>query len=93
MSYCVEYNPELKNRYPTSKKPSVKLPVKALLCCGAAIIAVYMIASSGVLQYLIPGDPEVTTEAFSDLLNEIGEGEPVREAFIDFCKEIIFSAS
>lgn len=93
MSYCVEYNPELKNRYPELKKPRVIVPVGAFFCCILAIAALYIITTSGVLRYLIPGDPDVTTAAFETLVDEIGAGEPVREAFVDFCKEIIFSGT
>ena len=93
MSYCVEYNPELRKRYPELKKPRMKLPVGALLCSVAAVAAVYMIVTSGVLRYLIPGDPDVTTAALETLVDEIGAGEPVREAFVDFCKEIILSGT
>ena len=93
MSYCVEYNPELKNRYPELKKPRMKLPVGALFCSVAVIAALYVIGTSGALRYLIPGDPDVTTAALETLVNEIGAGESVREAFVDFCKEIIFSGT
>lgn len=93
MSYCVEYNPELKNRYPIYERQRIKLPIRALFWSIAVIAMMYMVASGGLLQYLIPGDPDVTTAAFSTLVDEIGEGEPVREAFVEFCKEIIFSAT
>lgn len=93
MSYCVEYNPEMRKRYPFVKRIRNKNLVKVFLVSAAAIAAIYMIACSGVLRYFIPGDPEVTTAAFSLLLNEIGEGEPVREAFLSFCREIIVNAS
>ena len=93
MSYFVEYNPELKERYPVATKAERKLSVRPLVWGAVAIGALYIIASSGVLRCLIPGDPDVTTAAFSNLVNEIGDGEPVREAFVNFCKEIIFCGS
>jgi len=93
MSYRVEYNPELRKRYPLVEKIRNKNLLKVLLVSVAAIAAIYTITCSDVLQFLIPGDPEVTTAAFSLLLDEIGEGEPVREAFLSFCREIIVNAS
>lgn len=93
MSYRVDYNPEMKNRYPSVSKIRKKLPIKPLLWSVVAVTAVYGIISSGVLRWFIPGDPAVTTAAFSGMVEEIGAGEPVREAFLTFCKEIIINAS
>ena len=89
MSYFVEYNPELKNRYPTTKEPSIKFPINKLLWCIAAAVVVCIIASNGLPRWMIPGDPDVTVAAFEVLVDDIGAGESVREAIIDFCKEII----
>ena len=93
MSYCIEYNPELNERYPVERKIGRSFPYAKLIWCAAIIASTYLIATSGVFHYLIPGDPEVTSNAFTGLMSEIGDGEPVREAFVRFCKEIVFSAS
>ena len=93
MSYCVEYNPELKKHYPSVTKSGKKPPIALILGVVITVAAAYALVSSGVLRYLIPGDPEVTTAAFSVLVERIGAGEPVREAFLGFCEEIIVNAS
>jgi len=93
MSYCVEYEPQKKKHYPTVIRSNRKPPIGIFIWSAVAIAAVYALISSGVLRYFIPGDPEVTTTAFSLLVEEIGEGEPVREAFLSFCREIIVNAS
>lgn len=41
------------------------------------------------LDFLIPGDSTVTTRAASDLLNNLKNGQPMKEAFTDFCIEIV----
>ena len=91
MSYRVDYNPEMKKRYPTFIKIRKKLPVRLLLSL-VAIAACYGVFCSGVLRLLIPGDLAVTTAAFSGMVDDIGAGESVRQAFLAFCKEIIVNA-
>ena len=92
MSYCVDYNPEMKNRYPSLSGIRKRLPVTPILWSVVGIAVIYGIFRSDVWQYLIPGDPAVTTAAFSSMVDDIGEGESIRQAFLTFCKEIIFSA-
>ena len=92
MSYRVDYDPEMKNRYPTYIKIKRKLPARPLLLSIAVIAACYGVFRSGLLHYFIPGDPAVTTAAFSGMMDDIGAGESVRQAFLDFCKEIIVNA-
>lgn len=93
MSYCVDYNPEMKKRYPAYIKVRRKVPVRALLLAVAVIIVCYGIFYSGLLRLLIPGDPAVTTAAFSGMVEDVVAGESVRQAFLEFCKEIIVNAN
>lgn len=89
MSYSLQYDLHMQNRYPkvvkSQRKPSMKL-ILSLICAAAAG---YLIFASGAARYLIPGDPNVTSQAFADLVEEIGAGEPVREVFFEFCREIV----
>ncbi|MBQ7768501.1 MAG: hypothetical protein IJ403_06445 [Oscillospiraceae bacterium] len=93
MSYRVDYNPEMKNRYPAFVRIKRKVPVRSLLIVVAVITICYGIYRSNLLHYLIPGDPVVTTAAFSGMLDNIEAGETVRQAFLEFCKEIIVNAN
>ena len=93
MSYCVKYSPELGKRYPSVVKIRRKFPVGVLFGVLFFVVAAYALISSDVLHYLIPGDPAVTTAAFSLMVEEIGAGESVSEAFFSFCKEIVVNAS
>ena len=93
MSYRVDYNPEMKNRYPSFIKTRKKVLLRPLLIGVAAVIICYGIYSSDLLCYLIPGDPTTTTAAFSEMVDNIESGKNVRQAFLDFCKEIIVNAN
>ena len=92
MSYRVDYNPEMKNRYPSVIRIKKKLPIRQILLPVAAIATCCGILFSGLLRFLIPGDAAVTTVAFSGMVDDISTGESVRQAFLNFCKEIILNA-
>ena len=91
MSYCVEYNPELRKDYPMRTKQKRQLPIKLILSISL-IAAVYILASCGIFRHLIPGDPDKTTAAFSVMVEEIGEGERLKDAVVTFCREVITNA-
>ena len=90
MSYHITYNPDLRKKYPTAKKGKNK-PLKIALLLLAVFVAVYTFMQSGLARYLIPGDPEITTEAFSAMVKRVGEGESVGNAIVVFCREIVHS--
>ena len=89
MSYIVSYEPELARRYPSEKNQHKKLPVKKILLllmiCGSA----YAFVSFNLARYLIPGDPEVTTEAFSNMMCDIKDGETVGSAITAFVEDVL----
>lgn len=88
MSYYVEYSPELAKRYPTKRthrrKPTVSIGILLI-----AAVAAYVSVRSGLVRYLIPGNPDITTAAFSQLVAQVVSGEPVRQSVVTFCEEII----
>lgn len=88
MSYCIEYNPEFKRKYPETKK-KIQLPIKKLFILLAICIASYLFIQFRLYRYFIPGNPDVTVSAFSTMVERVGGGESVKDAVYDFCKEII----
>ncbi len=90
MSYNVTYNPELNRKYPTERRSKNKPLYIALILLGC-FVAVYVLSQCGITHYLIPGDPEITTEAFSEMVARVSEGETVRNAVTEFCRKIINS--
>ena len=93
MSYLVEYNPELTKKYPTVVKSKKGLSMFSILLLCIAVVGAFCLAQSGLLRYFIPGDPDVTASAFSELLNQIQAGEPIKTSVLSFCEEIIVQAS
>lgn len=43
-------------------------------------------------QLLLPGDPDVTAQAFSVMMDDLRSGEPMGEAVTVFCREILSNA-
>ena len=89
----IDYNPEMKKRYPSFVKFRRKVRVWPLLITVGVVTICYGIYRRNLLRYLIPGDPAVTTAAFSGMVDNIEAGKTIRQAFLDFCKEIIVNAN
>lgn len=92
MSYYVEYNPEVKRRYPCKKTRISKAPL-VIFGLLFATVGVYTMIRYNLLHYLIPGDSKVTTAAFSEMIESVGNGKAVTEAVFAFCRDIIIGSS
>ena len=79
MAYRIVYGPEKKSAG-SKWKGWIAGGVIALALLGRVL---------GWGQYLIPGDAAVTAAAFEEMIAGIGAGEPLRQAFGDFCREIL----
>lgn len=40
-------------------------------------------------DYLIPGDPAVTKAAFSEMTQQLKDGESLEDAVVTFCREVM----
>lgn len=91
MAYKIQYTPEDNTRYPKLKKQK-PIPWKRWLFAIAILAAVLWVRQKGVPDFLIPGDPEVTTVATKNMITNLQEGAKVNEAVTVFCKEILNGA-
>ena len=89
MSYSIAYDPQENARYPQKLKKQKKLPVKWILSATLLLVAGYIILRGNVLDYILPGDPEVTVAAFSQMVEQVKTGETVREALTSFVEQIV----
>lgn len=91
MAYTVRYTrPGSMER---EKIPAPKGRRKILI---AVLLAVLMLFGTGkilsdakVQEFLIPGDPEVTRQAFAEMTQSVRTGQPVDVAIVAFCRQII----
>ena len=91
MAYKIQYTPEDNARYPKMKN-SKTIPWKRWLFAIAIFAAVLWVREKGVPDFIIPGDPEVTTAATKNMISNLQEGAKVNEAVTVFCKEILNGA-
>lgn len=91
MGYRIDYGQPSDRKYPL---PSGKSRLPALISAALALFALltnlYWPAGREALKaLLIPGDADITLEAFSEMLNTVREGEDVQDAVAAFCREIL----
>ena len=89
MSYTVEYNPELRKSYPMKKRIVTNFPIKPVAITLGILVALFVVHRLDVLHWIIPGDPAVTTGAFSSMVEDVRSGQTVSDAIVSFCKNVI----
>ena len=87
MSYQIQYNPELNKQYPV--KRIQKRNLLPLIVLIGVLVVTYVAIQTNIIKVLIPGEEAVTAAAFSELVDSVGSGVPVRESLLTFCREII----
>ena len=92
MSYCIAYNPELNKKYP-QRKQIKQFSIKKLLLLTIILVISYGILQGKLYRFFIPGDPDVTIPAFSTMVDRVGDGASVKDAFVEFCQEIIMNGN
>lgn len=75
----------------TSCKRKATIPMK-WIAAGCILLALMLLGRAGCLDFLIPGDTEITKHAFSSMVEEVREGEDVKTAITAFCVEILNGA-
>ena len=89
MSYQIQYESAKNDKYPmrlNRKRPGL------LMYTAIAVIIGLIMSVPKLHEYLIPGDPDVTSAAFSQLVSDMQSGESFGDAVTAFCREIITNA-
>lgn len=81
MAYRIEYPGKRKTR---------RFPVWVLLL--VILTAVLAIPKQALVYWLLPGDPEVTAQALSELVETLRQGANAGQAVAAFCKSIVQGA-
>ena len=94
MGYRIQYQPELNNKYLIKSKrktdKQILLYISILSCL--AILLTVPVCRHWLWEFLIPGDAQLTSAAFSEMLNLLKSGEDLSDAVTAFCKEILVYA-
>lgn len=95
MGYRIEYGPEYRRFRKESPAKGKILPLTAaFLVLFLALTAKFWPEGKETLEnILLPGDPQVTKQAFSQMAQDLKEGEAIGDAVITFCREITGGAA
>lgn len=80
MAYRIEYS---------GKKRARRFPFWVLLAAALALLA---IPKQEIARWLLPGDPDVTAQALSQLLDTLRRGSNAGQAVAAFCKSVVQGA-
>lgn len=89
MGYMIQYEPEKNKKYPMRKNADRNVSASVLV----ALILVVCLGIGLRTGLLLPGDPQVTANAFSQLVTNLTEGESIHDAMSAFCVEVLEHAN
>lgn len=93
MSYQIIYGPQ-KRPIKTSNKRSLRTGVIAGIFLIAILAALKITGYSNMIQKIIlPGDAEVTANAFQNMTNALKNGNGLPQAITTFCETVIEGAN
>lgn len=92
MGYKIKYgNATQKTKITYTSSHYFRIALVALTSL-VIIFAILSVGKDTLRTYFIPGNPDVTQAAFSQMITDLSNGESLGDAFVVFCKEIIQSA-
>ena len=91
MAYKIQYTPEDNLRYPNKKQVKL-IHWKRWICVGMFLAGFLWVRHNGIPDFLIPGDPEITTVAAKNMLENLRQGTSINDAVSVFCKDILAGA-
>ena len=95
MSYSIDYSQDMPRRMPLNEKQD-HFPMMISVGILIVIIAAFLLwpgMGQSLKEALTPGDFGITTGAFETMVNSLSQGESVRDAFAEFCRDVIVGAS
>ena len=93
MGYKIQYGHTMTKTFlRESERKNIRIPsIKWIIIACVLLLAVYL-SGAGYLDFLIPGNKEVTAAAFSAMVEDVQNGKHVNTAFTEFCLEILDNA-
>ena len=92
MAYRIQYGKASKKERTALLHSSKKFYILKWGLAAAVVVLISLLGRFGFLDFLIPGDRDITKSAFQTMVEDVREGEHVKDAVIAFCEEIISSA-
>ena len=88
MAYQISYCGKI-SKADCRRNQKTKPLYKWLLVSIIAMLLVGALSRKDVRRILLPGNPDITEKALYDLAADIQEGQPVSDAFMVFCRQIL----
>lgn len=91
MAYCIEYGQPSGKKYAPVRHSGYLIR----MICGTLILFLLMThffwpeGRTALREMFLPGDPEITAEAFSSMVEGLRQGEPVSDAVTAFCQALL----
>lgn len=94
MSYTINYETVAPKAVKGTFEPKLKKASIKLIVITAIIGLVWLITPVrvAVLDFLLPGKGDITRKAAGEFIADVKQGEPIKEAFTEFCIEIVENA-
>lgn len=93
MGYQIQYGQTIIKKLIREKETkSEKSVLIKGICIGCVLLVLVFLGNAGCLDFLIPGDKAITKQAFSSMVDEVGNGGDVKTAITAFCLEILEGA-
>ena len=90
MAYKIQYSSDAARRYP-EKTQNSSVKFGRWLLVMAVFVAAVCLRLYGIPDCLIPGDPVVTRQAVSAMMENIQTGTDFGDAVTVFCKKILYA--
>lgn len=90
MGYQIQYGQTMKRKVIHDQKNKINstTPIRWVVM-GLIVMLGIFLGNSGYLDFLIPGNKDVTTAAFESMVQEVKNGEKIKDAVTGFCLEIL----
>ncbi len=94
MGYKIAYDSGMATRtcFEEKRLSFAAMTAAFLLLFGVLTYCFWPAGADKLRKMLIPGDPEVTTKAVSEMVEDLRAGESMDDAVVTFCREIFREA-
>lgn len=94
MGYRIVYGPEIKAQpQRTGSSARLRTMIAAAFLLFSIIVRLTWQEGTEIMrQALLPGDLTVTEQAFSEMITDLRQGEPVADAVTVFCRTVLDEA-
>ena len=93
MGYRIDYGKTLTKQIIMDSNPAKqKRHLGKWIVVWCVLLSLALLGKCGCLDFLIPGDKEITKHAYATMIEDVREGKEIRNAVTAFCAEILNGA-